>query len=241
MNKNQTDQISLNKYVSQSGLCSRKKATELVKSGLITINHAAETNPLYKIQKKDTVRHNKKELKPAPRVYILLNKPKNHITTKDDEKGRKTVLDLIHIKNNHILHPVGRLDKDTTGVLILTSDGQLTQKLAHPKFNIKKVYKVALQKPITLDDFKKIQKGLHLEDGFIKPDKIFVSPKSENKIVNIEIHSGKNHVVRRIFKAMCYNIRKLDRISLAGITTKGLKLGYWRFLEREEIEDLYSL
>ena len=138
------------------------------------------------------------------------------------------------------MHPIGRLDKDTTGVLILTSDGDLTQRLAHPKFNVKKTYQVTLQKSITMDDFLQIKNGLHLEDGFVKPDKITITPKSENKVINVEIHNGKKHIVKRLFRTLCYNVKRLDRTCFAGITKKGLSRGAWRFLKKEEVERLKS-
>ncbi|MBT3455447.1 rRNA pseudouridine synthase [bacterium] len=227
--------ISLNKFVAMSGLCSRKKAEVLIKAGLITINHAPMTNPAYKILGKDTVRYKKQILKPESKIYILLNKPRGFVTTTADDFDRKTVFDLIDIKKKSELHSIGRLDIDTAGALILTNDGDLTQKLSHPKYKAKKTYHVTLKKPIDQTYLEKMKAGVKLEDGFIKPDRVFIVPKSERKVIGIQIHSGKKHIIKRIFMHIGYFIKKLNRPSFAGISTRTLGIGAWRHLTKREI------
>ncbi len=234
---NQNEQ--LNKYIAESGICSRRKATDLIKTGQISINENIVTDPTYRLQKNDIVKYNGSKIKPQRKVYILLNKPKDYITTRSDERGRKTVLELIDSKIKERIFPIGRLDRATTGLLILTNDGELSQKLAHPSNEVEKVYQVTLKEELRREDFIKLSKGLTLEDGFIKPDFISFNGK-QKKIVNIGLHSGKNRIVRRLFEYLGYHLSKLDRIQYAGLTKENLAQGKWRFLTTEEITYLKS-
>lgn len=231
--------MQLNKFIAQSGVCSRRKAQELIKSGQIKVNDQIVTNSAFRVKTTDKVKYKNKILSIESKVYIILNKPKGYITTTSDEKNRKTVLDLLDKNCKKRLFPIGRLDKDTTGLLLITNDGILAQILAHPKYEISKVYSVTISKPITIDDFNKIKSGLKLKDGFIKPDFIEFLDKNQTKL-KVKIHSGKNRIVRRMFESLGYSIKKLDRISYAGITKKQLKLGQWRILTKSEIEKLYN-
>ena len=233
--------ITLGKYLAICGLCARRKAVELIKSGKITVNHGVITNPAHRISEKDAIRYQKKEIKPMPKAYILLNKPKGYVTTVHDEFGRATIFDLLKFKENLNLHSVGRLDKDTTGVLLITNDGELTEKLAHPSHEIKKTYHATLNKPLEFADKEKIKQGFFLEDGFIHVDHIFLARASEGKVVGIELHSGKKHIIKRIFKALGYQVKKLDRVQFAGLSKKGLPYGSWRYLSKTEIEKLTHL
>ena len=234
------DGIQLNKYVASSGLCSRKKADELIKNGEVTVNHWPEKNPGYIVQKNDTVRHDKKPLKPTAKVYIVLNKPKNTITTTSDDFGRRTVIDLIDIRDSRLLHTIGRLDKDTTGIILITNDGELTQKLSHPKYECKKIYHATLNRRIENQDLERIKKGINLEDGFIKPDKIFVPPKTDGTKVVVHIHSGRNRIIKRMFRSAGYFVETLDRTVFGSISKKSLPTGYWRILTEKEVKKLKS-
>lgn len=229
----------LDLFVVQSGLCSRRKADELIKSGEITVNHWPVTDPTYSVQEKDTVRYKKQILTPQviDFTYILLHKPSGYVTTASDNKHRKTIFDLIHDETiKHRLFPVGRLDITTTGILLITNDGQLAQKLAHPRYEIEKVYQVQLDKALSSEAELAIKKGLFLKDGKISVDRLErgYSPTS----VRITIHSGKNRIIRRIFESQGYTVIKLERIGFAGLTKKGLALGQWRFLNKKEIAQL---
>lgn len=227
----------LNKFIAQSGLCSRRNAELLIKSGDITINGHKITDLTYRVKPTDAVKYKNKIIKPQKKVYILLNKPKGYITTVADEKNRLTVLDLIPIKIKERLYPVGRLDKDTTGLLLITNDGELAQKLSHPSYEIQKVYQVTLDKPLTQEEFQKIKHGVRLEDGFIKPDSIKYQGNKLNSLT-MTIHSGKNRIVRRIFEHFDYKAIKLDRIGYAGLSKKSLSQGAWRYLNQKEINSL---
>ncbi len=228
------EEMPLNKFIAHCGICSRRDAAELVKEGKIKVNGKVELQPGYKVQSKDKVAYNDKVLhSQKDLIYILLNKPKNHITTTADPKGRKTVMDLLKGVKALRVYPVGRLDRNTTGLLLLTNDGELAQKLSHPKYNIKKVYQVTLDKPLTDAHFDEIVKGLTLEDGKIKVDALaYLEKKNE---IGIEIHSGRNRIVRRIFEHLGYTVDKLDRVMYAGLTKKNIPRGKWRELTSKEV------
>ncbi|WP_247651688.1 pseudouridine synthase [Chitinophaga eiseniae] len=230
-------EMPLNKFVAHCGLCSRRKAVDLIKEGKVTVNGKVVTEPATKVTSSDHVTMQDKKITPTKNlVYILLNKPKGYITTTDDPEGRKTVMDLIQdAAENERVYPVGRLDRNTSGLLLLTNDGELAQRLAHPKHNIKKIYQVELDKPLTKGDFDKIIDGVTLEDGVAVVDALgYVDPK-DKKQVGIEIHSGKNRIVRRIFEHLEYTVEKLDRVMYAGLTKKTLNRGQWRFLTEKEV------
>jgi 23S rRNA pseudouridine2605 synthase len=226
--------IRLNKFISNSGVCSRREADELIKMGVITVNGTAITEMGYKVKPTDEIRHDGKKLTAEKPVYILLNKPKGFITTTDDPQERNTVMELIAGACKERVYPVGRLDRNTTGLLLLTNDGDLTDKLTHPSFNAKKIYKVELDKPLAKVDFDKIVEGVRLEEGKAIVDDLAIV--SDDKLtVGIELHIGWNHVVRRIFNALEYDVVKLDRVVYAGLDKKDLKRGQWRFLKSDEI------
>lgn len=230
--------IRINRYLAMSGLCSRRQADEYIQQGLISVNDKIVSEPGIKILPEDIVKFNGEKIKPEKKIYILLNKPKEYITTAKDEKGRKTVYDLIKGACRERVFPVGRLDRNSTGVLLMTNDGELASRLAHPKYINKKVYHVFLDKGLKPSDFDKIISGINLEDGFIKADDLsYVNPETKTE-VGIEIHSGKNRIVRRIFEHLGYKIIKLDRVLFAGLTKKNLQRGKWRFLTEKEINML---
>jgi 23S rRNA pseudouridine2605 synthase len=228
--KNST--IRLNKYIANAGVCSRREADELIAKGLIKVNGKVITEMGYQVKPSDKVSYQGKILSREKLVYILLNKPKNCITTTDDPEERTTVMEIVKDACEERIYPVGRLDRNTTGLLLLTNDGDLAKKLSHPSSNIKKVYQVTLDKPITEEDFLAIEKGLELEDGFIKPDALaLLTPNT----LGIELHSGRNRIVRRIFEHLGYQVEKLDRTMYAGLTKKDLPRGKWRFLTQKEV------
>ncbi|SHM25071.1 23S rRNA pseudouridine2605 synthase [Chitinophaga jiangningensis] len=230
-------EMPLNKFIAHSGLCSRRKAVDYIREGKVTVNGEVVKEPATKVTAKDNVALLDKKLTIQKNlVYILLNKPKGYITTTDDPEGRRTVMDLIEdAVEEERVYPVGRLDRNTSGLLLLTNDGELAQKLAHPKHNIKKIYQVELDKPLTKADSEKIVAGLTLEDGVAFVDALgYIDPK-DKKQVGIEIHSGKNRIVRRIFEHLEYNVEKLDRVMYAGLTKKNLNRGQWRFLTEKEV------
>lgn len=228
--------IRLNKFIAKSGICSRRKAAELVKKGHVTVNGNIETNPAYEVQPDDIIKYDGKQVKPEEKkVYLLMNKPRNVITTASDEKGRKTVLDMVRDKVDVRVYPVGRLDRNTTGLLLITNDGELATKLSHPSSRVKKIYHVTLNKNLKLRDLEAIRKGLVLEDGVTEVDSIeYIKDKGKNEVV-IEIHTGKNRIVRRIFEHLGYEVEKLDRIYYAGLTKKDLPRGWSRPLTKQEI------
>jgi len=232
------EQVRLNKYIANTGLCSRREADDFIKAGQVTVNGAVVSELGSKILPTDEIRFNGELLKEERKVYILLNKPKDFVTTLDDPNARKTVVDLIKGACRERIYPVGRLDRQTTGVLLLTNDGEMTKMLTHPKYEKKKIYEVALDKKIVRDDMNKILEGFELEDGFIKADNLDYSREDDPKVVGIEIHSGKNRVVRRIFEHVGYKVTKLDRVYFAGLTKKGLQRGQWRFLSDKEVNML---
>jgi 23S rRNA pseudouridine2605 synthase len=228
--------MPLNKYIAHCGVCSRRDAAILVKDGKIKVNGEVISEPGHKVEPDDEVKLQGKKLFLAHNlVYILLNKPKDYITTLDDPQGRKTVLELVKGATNERIYPIGRLDRNTTGVLLLTNDGELTQKLSHPSFEVRKMYEVKLDKPLTKADFDKILKGVTLEDGTIYVDALAYADSKDKSIIGIELHSGKNRIVRRIFEALGYDVRNLDRVMFANLTKKNVDRGKWRFLKDKEV------
>jgi 23S rRNA pseudouridine2605 synthase len=224
----------LNKYIANSGMGSRRDADEKIKLGLVSVNGTVITEMGYKVKKGDVVRYEDKILKAEKPVYILLNKPKGYITTTDDPQERSTVMGLVSGAVKERIYPVGRLDRNTTGLLLLTNDGDLADKLTHPSYQAKKVYKIELDKPITKNDFIKIQEGVHLEEGKARVDEIAIVSE-DKKTIGLEIHIGWNRVVRRIFESLGYQVVRLDRTIYAGLDKKDLARGQWRFLKAEEI------
>ncbi|MFV0604448.1 MAG: pseudouridine synthase [Niabella sp.] len=233
------EKMPLNKYLAHSGVCSRRDAAELIKEGNVKVNGQVITEPGYKMAQQDTVTLNGKKIQITKSlVYILLNKPKDYITTTDDPQKRKTVLDLIKRATNERVYPVGRLDRNTSGVLLITNDGDLAQLLTHPSHQIKKIYAVTLNKPLEKHDFDKILKGVILEDGPAPVDVLAYSDVKDKTQIGIEIHSGKNRIVRRIFESLGYDVRHLDRVMFAGLTKKNVDRGKFRFLTEKEIRNL---
>lgn len=230
--------MRLNRYIANAGICSRRQADVFIKAGLVTINDKLVTELGTKVGPEDFVKYNGERIKDERKVYILLNKPKDYITTVEDPHATKTVFDLLKNACKERIYPVGRLDRNTTGLLLLTNDGDLTKRLTHPKYNKLKVYHVQLNKSLKGADMQKIADGIYLDDGFIKADDIsYVDPKDKTQI-GIEIHSGRNHIVRRIFEHLDYAVVKLDRVYFAGLTKKNLPRGRWRFLTDQEISML---
>ena len=230
------DDIRLNKYVAHCGICSRRKADEYIKQGLVKVNGKLANEPGIRIKPTDEVQYKGEIIKPeVRRIYVLMNKPKGTITTSSDEKGRKTVMDLIGTDVKERIFPVGRLDRETTGLLVLTNDGDLAKKLSHPSYNVKKIYHVILDKPVTKNDLQKIREGLNLEDGKAIVDGIDYARNKGKNEVGIEIHIGKNRIVRRIFEHLGYEVVKLDRMYYAGLTKKDLPRGRYKFMDEKEI------
>ncbi len=227
----------LNKYLALSGICSRRKAAQIIKQGLVTVNNIVTTNPAYDVQEHDVVIYGEKQIKLEKKIYILLHKPIGFVTTAADEFGRKTVLDLVKNATQERLYPVGRLDKDTTGLLIITNDGDLAQRLAHPRYEVSKVYHVMLDRAVKQKDLQQLLKGIKLEDGYAYVDSIAFLD-AEYKSISIELHSGKKRIIRRLLKAIGYTVVALKRVSYAGLTLKGLKEGVWRFLTPDEVSML---
>ncbi len=225
----------LNKYIANAGECSRREADKRIEDGRVSVNGKIVTEVGIKVTAKDEVMVDGNLLQLEKKVYLALNKPKDFVTTLDDPLGRKKVVDLIKNACNERVYPVGRLDRMTTGVLLFTNDGELTKRLTHPSYNKKKIYHVFLDKEITLEQLDEIKTGFELEDGFIKADAINYADKIDKKQVGIEIHSGKNRIVRRIFEHLGFVVEKLDRVYFAGITKKNLPRGKWRFLTKEEV------
>jgi 23S rRNA pseudouridine2605 synthase len=232
-------QMPLNKYIAHSGVCSRRDAAELIKSGKVKLNGEVITEPGRKVTDKDVVIVGNKKVYPvADLVYILLNKPKDYLTTTDDPQQRKTVLDLIVGATKDRVYPVGRLDRNTSGVLLLTNDGELAQKLTHPSNEIKKVYAVTLDKPLEKKHFDEILKGVALEDGMAHVDMLAYTDAQDKTQIGVEIHSGRNRIVRRIFEKFGYDVKGLDRVMFAGLTKKNVNRGRWRYLNEKEVRDL---
>ncbi|MBI3137405.1 MAG: rRNA pseudouridine synthase [Sphingobacteriales bacterium] len=233
------ERMPLNKFIAHAGLAARREAAELVRQGLVKVNNETVSEPGFKVSAKDEVRVNGKKIFLAKNlVYILLNKPKDYITTTDDPQGRKTVLDIIGRATPERVYPVGRLDRNTSGVLILTNDGELAQQLTHPSNEVKKVYHVTLNKPLDKKDFEQILKGVTLEDGPANVDVLAYADSKDKTQIGVEIHSGRNRIVRRIFESLGYDVRGLDRVVFAGLTKKNVDRGKWRFLTEKEVRDL---
>ena len=235
------DTIRLNKYIANSGICSRREADELITQGLVEVNGKVVTEMGYQVQKVDKVVFDGQNITPEKPVYVLLNKPKGYISTTKDDKARKTVMDLVANASPYRVFPVGRLDRSTTGVILLTNDGHMTKKLTHPSFDAKKIYHVTLDKKLTNEDMKLIAEGIRLDEGVATVDQIsFIEGKPKNEI-GIEIHIGWNRVIRRIFQRLGYEVEALDRVMFAGLTKKNIKRGHWRILSDQEVNNLKML
>jgi 23S rRNA pseudouridine2605 synthase len=234
--------IRLNRYIANAGICSRRKADELIEAGTVTVNGEVVTELGSKVDPiKDQIRYNGEMLKREKNVYVLLNKPKDYITTTDDPQERRTVMHLVEKASRERIYPIGRLDRNTTGLLLMTNDGDLADKLSHPRSNVVKLYQVELTKPLAQGDLNKIQFGVELEDGLIKPDAVSYVAGGTKREIGIQIHSGKNRIVRRIFEHLGYEVVKLDRVVYAGLTKKDLPRGRWRYLEEKEVIQLKHL
>lgn len=230
--------VRLNKFIANSGLCSRREADDYIRAGVVTVNGQVITEMGHKILPSDRVLFHDQLVQSEKKVYILLNKPKDCVTTTEDTHARLTVMDLVKKACSERVYPVGRLDRNTTGVLLLTNDGDMASKLTHPKYNKKKIYQVSLDKPLTKADMQKIAEGITLDDGDIHADEIQYTKEEDKKLVGIEIHSGRNRIVRRIFEELGYKVVRLDRVYFAGLTKKGLTRGKWRFLNEREVNIL---
>ena len=237
-NYDPNEPIRLNKYLANAGVCSRREADEYIQAGVITVNGNVVTELGTKVLRTDEVKFHDQPVSLEKKVYVLLNKPKDYVTTSDDPQQRKTVMDLVKNCCKERIYPVGRLDRNTTGVLLLTNDGDMASKLTHPKFLKKKIYHVYLDKNVTAHDIQLIRDGITLEDGDIKADACEYADPIDKKQVGIEIHSGKNRIVRRIFASLGYKVTKLDRVQFAGLTKKNLRRGDWRYLTEEEVDRL---
>ncbi|MBQ9076373.1 MAG: RNA-binding S4 domain-containing protein [Muribaculaceae bacterium] len=232
------EQIRLNKFMANAGICSRREADEFIQQGLVKVNGTVVTELGTKISHNDVVEYDEKVVALESKCYILLNKPKDCVTTSDDPNGRMTVMDLVKGACTERIYPVGRLDRNTTGVLLLTNDGDLASKLTHPKYVKKKIYHVWCDKDISEDDMQRIADGIELEDGPIHADAISYATETDRNQAGIEIHSGRNRIVRRIFESLGYHVTKLDRVYFAGLTKKNLPRGRWRYLTQEEVNFL---
>ena len=239
-NQKTTDIVMpLNKFLAHCGICSRREAVSVIASNTVKVNGEIATEPGYKVQPNDEIIYNGKKLFVTKNlVYILLNKPKDYITTTDDPQGRKTVLQLIKQATAERVYPIGRLDRNTSGVLLLTNDGDLTQKLSHPSYEITKIYEVKLDKNLNKEDFEKILTGLVLEDGPVNVDSMAYADAKDKSVIGIEIHSGRNRIVRRIFESLGYDVKGLDRVMYAGLTKKNVERSKWRYLSDKEIRVL---
>ncbi len=234
--KSETDLMPLNKFIAHAGVCGRREAAGLVKEGKVKVNGSINYEPGFKLSLKDKVEVNGKQVFIQKNlVYLLTNKPKDCITTAKDPAGRKTIFDIIKGATKERIYPVGRLDRNTTGVLLMTNDGELSQKLTHPSFEVKKLYEVKLDKPLTKKDFETVLNGVTLEDGFVKADAVAYADAKDKTVIGIEIHSGRNRVVRRIFESLGYDVKNLDRVMFANLTKKNVDRGKWRFLNEREV------
>ena len=230
----------LNKFIAQSGLCSRRKATELIKDQQVTVNGKITIEPFYEVIPTDAVKVKNKLITLEQTVrYFIFNKPQDVLCTSDDPKNRRTIIEFFK-KFKERLYPIGRLDRNTTGIIIVTNDGELTQKLSHPKFKVAKTYMVTTHKPVTPAHFDLLYKGVRLEDGYMKVDKARRIPRAKN-VLSLTIHSGKKHIIKRLFKQLGYFVEKLDRTHFASLSKRGLKLGDIRPLTTQEIEKLKNL
>jgi 23S rRNA pseudouridine2605 synthase len=236
--KEEVEFIRLNKFIASSGVCSRRDADEIIKKGHITVNGKQINDLGTKVNLSDDVRYKNRKLSAEKKVYILLNKPKDYVTTVEDPHADKTVLDLIGDACPERVYPVGRLDKATTGILLLTNDGDLAGKLSHPKFERKKIYHVFLDKVVSKNDLFKLTEGIELEGEIIAADAVSFTEPDDRSQIGIELHSGQNRVVRRLFEKLGYKVKKLDRVYYAGLTKKNLQRGKWRFLSDKEVSML---
>ena len=232
--------MKLSKFLAHAGHCSRRRATELIKSGVVKVNGNVVYEPFHELADDDSVKVSNKRVLPQQKLYFLFNKPKDVICTLSDTKERQTVADFFsNIKER--LYPIGRLDRNTTGVLLMTNDGELTQKLSHPKFEITKTYQVTAHKDVSEEALERLRTGIKLEDGFMKVDSVsYASPKAKHVVV-LSIHSGKKHVIKRLFKELRYFVEKLDRVNFAGLTKKNIPQGHYRPLTEQEIQKLYTM
>jgi 23S rRNA pseudouridine2605 synthase len=236
--KQEVELIRLNRFIAGSGVCSRREADEIIKKGWITVNGRQVTDLGTKVTSADDVRYKNKKLASEKKVYILLNKPKDYVTTVEDPHADQTVIDLIGGACSERVYPVGRLDKSTTGVLLLTNDGDLAGKLTHPKYNRKKIYHVFLDKVVSKNDLFKLTEGVELEGELVSADVVSYTEPDDRSQLGIELHSGQNRVVRRLFEKLGYKVKKLDRVYFAGLTKKNLPRGKWRFLSEKEVSML---
>ena len=227
--------IRLNRFLANAGVCSRREADTFISAGLVSVNGVVVTELGTKVKRSDKVVFHDQPVSIEKKVYVLLNKPKDYVTTSEDPQNRKTVMDLVKDACRERIYPVGRLDRNTTGVLLLTNDGDLATKLTHPQYLKKKIYHVYLNKALTAADMRLIADGISLEDGDIKADAIEYASETDKKQVGIEIHSGRNRIVRRIFESLGYRVIKLDRVYFAGLTKKNVRRGDWRFLTETEV------
>ena len=232
------DVVRLNRFIANSGVCSRREADTLIQAGVVTVNGEVVTELGTKVNiHDDDIRFNGERLKGEEKVYLIMNKPKGYVTTASDPHAEKTVIDLLKGCSSRV-YPVGRLDKNTTGVLLLTNDGEIAERLTHPSYDKKKIYQVSLDKELSEEDYHKILEGVSLTDGDVKADELEFIDANDKRKIGIEIHSGKNRIVRRIFDSLGYNVKALDRVYFAGLTKKGLKKGEWRYLTEGEINIL---
>lgn len=230
--------MKLNSYVAHAGICSRRKAADLIKEGAVAVNGHVVLDPSYDVKDEDKVSVQGKRIKAEQKIYIMLNKPKGYVTTASDELGRQTVLDLLADSVKERLYPVGRLDRDTTGLLFLTNDGELAHKLAHPRYEISKSYQVTLDKDLTEESLNRIKRGVYLFDGKVQIDELsFCSPRTRVAF-RVVLHSGKKRIIRRLFEALGYTVKILERVVYAGIPLKGLAKGQWRYLTKTEVQHL---
>jgi len=230
------DEIRLNKYLSNAGVCSRREADVLIQSGVVSINGVVVTEMGYKVKKGDSVQYDGESINAETKRYVLLNKPKDFITTMDDPWGRKTVMGLVMKACKERIYPVGRLDRDTTGLLLFTNDGDMAKKLTHPRYEAKKIYHVEVNRPVSKEHLEELLKGIELDDGLIKCDKAeYVKDGASAREVGVEIHSGKNRIVRRMFEKLGYEVVKLDRVQFASLTKKDLPRGFYRHLTEQEV------
>ena len=228
----------MNKFLANAGVCSRRDADKYIEAGVVSVNGVVVTELGAKVLRTDEVRFHDNVVKMEKKVYVLLNKPKGYVTTSEDPQNRKTVMDLVVSACPERIYPVGRLDRNTTGVLLLTNDGEMASKLTHPKFLKKKIYHVTTDRNVTAADIQQIAEGITLDDGDIKADAVEYAHPTDKKQIGIEIHSGKNRIVRRIFESLGYHVTKLDRVYFAGLTKKNVRRGDWRYLTEKEVQML---
>ncbi|MBN4071153.1 rRNA pseudouridine synthase [Crocinitomix catalasitica] len=234
-----SEEVRLNKFLANAGICSRREADVLIKTGIVEVNGKIITEMGFKVKPGDEVKYDGALIQSEKKQYVLLNKPRNFITTMDDPQGRKTVLDLVRNACKERIYPVGRLDRNTTGVLLFTNDGDMAKRLTHPRFEVRKIYHVELERAIGQEQISAMQAGVQLDDGsYVKVDSAEIVKDTNNREVGLELHSGKNRVVRRIFESLGYEVKKLDRVQFAGLTKKDVSRGNWRHLTKQEVDFL---